>query len=217
MATTENEVKRRRPRGEARRLLLDTARRLFTEHGYAGATTRQIADEAGVSEPLLFRYFGNKAGLFDEAMLEPYQAFMTDFMERWHEELQQPDFTEEMTTRFVEGLLELMTRERKLFLALIAARAFESDDLSDGFNESDMSRELDRFDKLLRETNPSMPPKYLDSEVSFRLIVGVVMAVAVLDDWLFPSGSRHPSRQRVMNELTQFTLFGVFGKRPKAK
>src|SRR3954468_10850151 len=102
MATTENEVKRRRPRGEARRLLLDTARRLFTEHGYAGATTRQIADEAGVSEPLLFRYFGNKAGLFDEAMLKPYQAFMTDFMERWHEELQQPDFTEEMTTRFVE-------------------------------------------------------------------------------------------------------------------
>jgi len=215
MTTTGGEVKRRRPRGEARRLLLDTALRLFTDQGYAGTTTRQIADEAGVSEPLLFRYFGNKAGLFDAAMLEPYQRFMTDFMERWHEELRQPELTEEMTTRFVTGLLELMTRERKLFLALIAARAFETDELSDGFNESDMSRELDRFDKLLRETNPSIPPKYLDSEVSFRLIVGVVMAVAVLDDWLFPSGSRHPSRDRIVNELTQFTLHGVFGKRPK--
>jgi AcrR family transcriptional regulator len=215
MAIIDNEVKRRRPRGEARRLLLHTARRLFTEQGFAGTTTRQISDEAGVSEPLLFRYFGNKAGLFDAAMLEPYQAFMTDFMDRWHEELQHPELTEEMTRRFVAGLLDLMTKERKLFLALIAARAFESDGLSDGFNESDMSRELDRFDKLLRETNPSVPPKYLDSEVSFRLIVGVVMAVAVLDDWLFPSGSRHPSRQRIVKELTQFTLYGVFGKRPK--
>ena len=104
MTTTGGEVKRRRPRGEARRLLLDTARRLFTDQGYAGTTTRQIADEAGVSEPLLFRYFGNKAGLFDAAMLEPYQRFMTDFMERWHEELRQPELTEEMTTRFVTGL-----------------------------------------------------------------------------------------------------------------
>ncbi len=31
--------------------------------GYAGATTRQIADAAGVSEVTLFRKFGSKAGL----------------------------------------------------------------------------------------------------------------------------------------------------------
>jgi hypothetical protein len=60
-----------------------------------------------------------------------------------------------------------------------------------------------------------LPPKYLDSAVSFRLIVGVVMAEAVLDDWLFPSGSKRPSRKRIIDELTQVTLYGVFGKRPR--
>lgn len=51
-----------------RRALLDAARELFASDGYDGTTVRAVADKAGVNQALLFRYFGNKEGLFAEAV-----------------------------------------------------------------------------------------------------------------------------------------------------
>lgn len=49
---------------EARmRAMLDAAVALFSEEGYAAVSTRRIAEVAGCSETLLFRYFGGKRGL----------------------------------------------------------------------------------------------------------------------------------------------------------
>jgi AcrR family transcriptional regulator len=47
-----------------RRRLLQAAAQIFTEKGYSGATTRGIADAAGLSELTLFRHFGSKKNLF---------------------------------------------------------------------------------------------------------------------------------------------------------
>jgi outer membrane protein len=48
--------------------LLDAAVRVYAEGGFRGATTRRIADEAGVNEVTLFRLFGSKAALIEEAI-----------------------------------------------------------------------------------------------------------------------------------------------------
>jgi AcrR family transcriptional regulator len=48
--------------------LLDAAARLYAEAGYRGATTRRIAEEAGVNEITLFRQFGSKDALIREAI-----------------------------------------------------------------------------------------------------------------------------------------------------
>jgi AcrR family transcriptional regulator len=45
------------------RALVNAATELFAEEGYAPVSTRRIADLAGCSETLLFRYFGGKRGL----------------------------------------------------------------------------------------------------------------------------------------------------------
>lgn len=54
----------RLPAAKRREQLLDTAARLFAQHGYAGATTSQIAREAGVTEPIIYRHFTSKRDLF---------------------------------------------------------------------------------------------------------------------------------------------------------
>src|SRR5690606_28715789 len=66
----------RRPSAVVRGLLLDSARRLFAARGYAGASTREIAADAGVNEALIFRHFGNKVGLFRAAVVEPFRALI---------------------------------------------------------------------------------------------------------------------------------------------
>lgn len=48
--------------------LLEAAARVFAESGFRGATTRRIAEVAGVNEVTLFRLFGSKAQLLTEAM-----------------------------------------------------------------------------------------------------------------------------------------------------
>lgn len=55
-----------RPRDAAatRELLLDAARPLFAQHGYAATTVTQVARAAGFSPNLITRYFGGKEGLF---------------------------------------------------------------------------------------------------------------------------------------------------------
>jgi TetR/AcrR family transcriptional regulator len=54
----------RLPAAERRAALLDTACRMFAKGGYRGTTTAEIAREAGVTEPILYRHFGSKRDLY---------------------------------------------------------------------------------------------------------------------------------------------------------
>ena len=54
---------------DVREQLLEAAVKVFAHAGFRGATTRRIAQEAGVNEVTLFRQFGSKEGLILEAVL----------------------------------------------------------------------------------------------------------------------------------------------------
>jgi AcrR family transcriptional regulator len=54
----------RLPAAERRQALLDAALRVFSSGSYAGSTTAEIAREAGVSEPILYRHFTSKRELY---------------------------------------------------------------------------------------------------------------------------------------------------------
>jgi AcrR family transcriptional regulator len=50
----------------SRQKLLEAAMRVFAESGFRGATTRRIAEAAGVNEVTLFRQFKSKSALINE-------------------------------------------------------------------------------------------------------------------------------------------------------
>lgn len=54
----------RLPAAERREQLLDCALEQFARHGYARATTAQLAKAAGVTEPIIYRHFKSKRELF---------------------------------------------------------------------------------------------------------------------------------------------------------
>jgi AcrR family transcriptional regulator len=67
---------RQRLTAEARRqAVLDTACRVFAKSSYRGATTAEIAREAGISEPILYRHFGSKRDLYLACLDEAWRAF----------------------------------------------------------------------------------------------------------------------------------------------
>lgn len=57
-------MKPRLPAEERRAAVLDTACRVFSRCSYRAATTAEIAREAGVSEPILYRHFASKQALY---------------------------------------------------------------------------------------------------------------------------------------------------------
>ncbi len=59
---------RRMPAAERKKQILMSAIRVFARSTYHGATTKSIAEEAGVTEALLYRYFGSKREIFKEAI-----------------------------------------------------------------------------------------------------------------------------------------------------
>ncbi len=68
MTKLEKEKKKTRDREATRQKLLKAAIKVFAAHGYEGATTRAIAEEAGVAEALIQRYFNGKQGLLIASM-----------------------------------------------------------------------------------------------------------------------------------------------------
>ena len=57
-----------------RQALLAAARHRFARHGYAAATVRDIAADAGVNVALISRYFTSKIGLFEACLQLAEQA-----------------------------------------------------------------------------------------------------------------------------------------------
>lgn len=61
---------KRRNAAETRARILTAAQDAFAERGYASVGIRDIAKRAGIASSLLMRYFGSKAALFEEALVD---------------------------------------------------------------------------------------------------------------------------------------------------
>lgn len=69
----------RLPAAERRQAIVDTALRVFSEGSYRGTTTAEIAREAGVSEPILYRHFASKRDLYLAAIDEAWNRLRTSW------------------------------------------------------------------------------------------------------------------------------------------
>ncbi len=96
---------------------MDAAERLLYEVGYAGVTTRAVAEAAGVNHGLVHYYFGSMEELltqtlerFVEQLSDAFEALYSDpnltFAEKWR--LGSQFWVEEPTSRFPKILLELL-------------------------------------------------------------------------------------------------------------
>jgi AcrR family transcriptional regulator len=68
---------RERKKQQTRELIAETARRLFSEHGFDGVTVAEIAREADVAVQTVFNYFPTKEDLFYFRM-ESFEARLLD-------------------------------------------------------------------------------------------------------------------------------------------
>jgi AcrR family transcriptional regulator len=67
------------PRAQRAADILETARAVFCERGYADAAIAEIAERAGVVEGTIYRYFTGKRDLLTKVVEHWYEAMLSDY------------------------------------------------------------------------------------------------------------------------------------------
>jgi AcrR family transcriptional regulator len=203
VATRSSGTPRSRRSGEEIRWrLVRAGREVFAERGFAGASTKEIAQRAEVTEVLLFRHYGNKAGLFNEAILEPFERFVEDWADRWSRHGLEGKSVEVVATEYVELLYGFFEENRQLMLALFtqSPRHPSTDDR--------LEKLFARLEHTVREAAAEFALPSRDPLMTVRLTFGLVLSAAVHADILFPAKSA-PSREHLIGELTHYLLDGI--------
>jgi AcrR family transcriptional regulator len=203
--------------GTGRARLLIAARETFAENGYRGATTRDIAERAGLTEPMVFRHFGSKAALFEEAAVEPVIAFMDDYVAEWGtREHGSTDAVQEVHD-FVSRLHEVMQADRQLLIAILAAGQFDetlelaADRLNGAFR-----RIIEMFEAMVDTEFTLRGLDTPDRPAFARVLLGIVIAFSLHAGWLASGDGMHEvGVDRLLNEAARLAVFGV-DSRPTA-
>jgi AcrR family transcriptional regulator len=174
---------RGRPPGRTntRQDVLDAARQVFAERGYAAASLRAIAAEAGVDAGMVRHFFGDKDGLFRAAMQLPVDpAVMLPV-------LLQPglDGLGERVVRFFVTVWE-SPETRGPFLALIRSVASHEESATmfrEFVTEQVLGRLAAALDQPQAELRASLAASQLVGLAMVRYIVRVEpLASATVDD-----------------------------------
>ena len=191
-------------------MIVASARELFARDGYESTSIRDIARHAEVAEALVYKDFGTKDSLFDETVLQPFHEFLESFMSQWRS--QESPFTNEAAVRrFVTELYGMLHEHREMVMALVAANRYASPSILLDARGSALSRELDALSALFDSEAEARGLPGADFFVLIRCVVGMIMSMTLLDDWLFPQNNRHPSKARVIDQITKMVLTGVEG------
>lgn len=204
----------RRPSAEVQEAILRSARSLFARKGYGVTSVREIAEDAGVYEPTIYRRFESKAGLFEAAVLEPLQEIIAGYLIDWDSAERHhnpPSSTEDLVRSFMPPLYELMRRERELILALMAAEEFHADEITGqaGSFSAGIRRLVDRMRDHVAFEADRRPLPQLDPARALLISFGLVLGLGMLEGSLRSDGREDLGGEDLTEEMIRFTLYGV--------
>lgn len=195
----------RRPRGEPRRLLLDAARELFARQDYRSTTTREIAEAAGVTEAILFRQFGSKAALFRVTMVVPFTSFVDDFGRTWKGVVPEETDEDELAGQFVGQLYDVFVEHQGLVVTLLSSEALSEEEMADA-GIADVREALSILSQISAEGMALRGLRSSRPDLAAYSTVAMIAGMASLRSTYF--GTRPPSREAIVDELTQAALHG---------
>ena len=102
---------------DVRRRILRAATEVFADKGYAGASIADISSAARVTKPMLYYYFGDKAGLFDAVIEQVHGRLKQGLSSRIRDERCAIDQLADIAELVFEATREQPTVSRLQFAA----------------------------------------------------------------------------------------------------
>lgn len=183
---------------ETRARIIEAASRLFVEKGFSGATTRAIAEKAGVNEVTLFRHFGSKKNLA-KAIMDQLggPAIAVDLEARFS-----GDYVQDLTFIGHAMMKVMIERSDAMRMAICEAGNFPEFQQVVAENPRQLRRMLARyFERQMSEgvIHPGHP------EVLAQAFLGMFFSYVVLHGFLLDSLQPEVSPEEVVEQFV--TLF----------
>jgi len=184
--------------------LLDATLKLISEKGYLGATTREIAQEAGVTELTLFRHFGTKEKLFEDLLKNH------TFLPRLKELLPELDgLSYEDSLRLIATRFLLSLKERKSMVKIMYSEVtIYPEKIRKLYNKfiEDLTLTLASYFAglqkrgLLRSVSP---------EMAAQLFLGVLFSYFRSEEIMRDGGMKKQAMEKNIKEFVDIFMFGT--------
>ena len=166
---------RRERRIAARRTqILEAAEAIFAAKGYHGATTREIARTADVSEGTLYNYFANKRDLFIGLMADRTDALVESITEV------RADSVESAMVQLLAGQFTRMRTHHQFRLFLQEARL--DPELNRTLVESMLPRISEQVERLMTDLIDAGVMRRVDPEIANWTLMSAVVGLAMFSD-----------------------------------
>jgi TetR/AcrR family transcriptional regulator len=172
----------RLPAEERRAALLHTACSVFSQGSYRGTTTAEIAREAGVTEPILYRHFANKRELYLACLEETWAGVRA----MWEDVVASEPDPSLWIAMIGRSFIESEVRRPLISNLWVQALAEASEDPAIGAYMKDHMREVHAFvvglGKQAQELGGIDPDRDIEAEAWIFISLGLLsMADRVLD------------------------------------
>ena len=165
------EPKRKRMKADERRQeIIRAAMEVFARNGFGGSTTREIAENAGISEAMIYSHFRNKqelyAAIIDEKLQESEPLYYP------LDAMRNKDDPRVFTT-IVENYLRRHS-EDTTFLRLLLFSALEGHELASMFVAGPVRKFFEFLAEYIGERIEEGALKPVNPEISSRCLLGMV-------------------------------------------
>jgi len=190
---------------DTKKRLLEATLKLISDKGYMGATTREIAREAGVTELTLFRHFGSKEKLFKE-LLGSY-TFLPKLKELLPEleGLSSREALELIATRFL-----LTLKERKSMVKIMYSEyTAYPENIREVYNKfvQEMRTTLAAFFEGLQERG--VLRKNISPGMTARMFLWVLLSYFRSEEIMQSSGMKKPAMEKDIREMIDIFMSGT--------
>lgn len=197
---------------ERRRQILRVAVSLFSQRGFVGTTTKEIAQAAGVSEAMVFRHYANKQELYS-AILD-HKACSGDSM---NPEAMVAEALKEKDDRAVFERLALGALEHHEcdpeFQRLLLHSALEGHELAQMFFEKFVRRVYELLGNYIAERQRDGAMVAMDPAIAVRAFIGMIIHHSLNNNLWDPQ--RHLlkiSNQDAAKHFSDILLNGISSK-----
>jgi AcrR family transcriptional regulator len=204
--------------GEERRLqILRIAVRLFSQRGFRGATTKEIAQAAGISEAMVFRHFATKEELF--AAILDHKACaegLGDPSELVADAVRRKDDRAVFETLAYRALQQ--HEQDPEFMRLLLHAALEEHQLTQMFWDTFVLRIYEFLGNYIRERQRDGAFREVDPRIVVRALIGMVMHHSLNNNLWDPTRRLlNISNEEAAQEFTEILLKGITTQAPHAK
>lgn len=201
---------------ERRQQILDVAMRLFSERGFRGTTTKEIAHSAGVSEAMVFRHFATKQELYaaildhkvcDGDKFDP-AATSADAIKRKDDHA--------VFETLARGALEHHEKDPE-FQRLLLHSALEKHELAQMFFDEFVRPVYSFLSDYIRERQRDGAFIEIDPAIVIRAFIGMVMHHSLNNNLWDPNRRLlNISNESAAKSFTDLLLYGITSPTAKA-